>query len=711
MSELIAVESYVIDSVKETQIEYDIPNCPISEKARRLIMAYCPVVIVDPESANGGLSFTDTETSHYEELDLGLKQPSSFHKRSFMVTGSDFEQLWFDEEGNLYNSFSIKGNNFSNPGLMEHPTAIDQYVAWGLQESKIIERVLIASKVMRERGISTEYIVGLAEPKSYPWPLTTQDLETHENVNLAEYRRRVTKQYWSELSTENQSSDELNNLREKMDAMTFYFSLRATDCAYRLGDIEHDKDARKTVYDHINDHWLLVDHKPLDVELPKDWNRYLTEYLSPRIADNLSKLHIDLAHGFMHKYNVTGLGGIVDTDSIHGEGLGLGDAPITSSDRAKDLFQIASELQIAQGGNYLSFKRSPIVNSFIRDYIMLSIQTGDVTEAFGRVGKTIFESQKLSMRDSYKLSEDMLKAEMTNAYFSTFKYTIADQDAYKAHDSYISNEIEDASIDCDAEIFGQLDIRLPIYAEALIEEAADDMVNNNFDAAEHLLLNKGGYDASHSLEIEVQDLVIQFLKQTWLESYDKHFPEYVDTFDYEVIELLFKSHMAEKYKDICRQAKLLLSGYYDRNKDELTKLSDFKTATPILETYEHIYNAGCEKGFLWISTNDVPISNVVEYAKQNTIEIKTKRLKATNLSWISLSIKKSNTVQQVLTDGTVAMTSYNLDSNILKIDVESSEAVELTEPTYVAVLKKDSRGNETITLHVIDNDISDNKSI
>ena len=309
---------------------------------------------------------------------------------------------------------------------------------------------------------------------------------------------------------------------------------------------------------------------------------------------------------------------------------------------------------------------------------MLSIQTGDVTEAFGRVGKTIFESQKLSMRNSYKLSEDMLKAEMINAYFSTFKYTIADQDAYKAHDTYISNEIEDASIDCDAEIFGQLDIRLPIYAEALIEEAADDMVNNDFDAAEHLLLNKGGYDASHSLEIEVQDLVIQFLKQTWLESFDKHFPGYVDTFDHDVIELLFRTHMAEKYSDIRMQARLILSAYYDNNKDELAELSDFKTATPILDTYEHIYNAGCEKGFLWASTNDVRMTDVIDYAKQNSIQIKTKRLPPHNSSWISLDIKKSNSVQQVLTDGTVAMTSYNPDSNILKIDVEDSALKHLT---------------------------------
>jgi hypothetical protein len=197
VSELHTVEAFVVDDIKDEQLPGDIPGCPLKAAARRLIMAEVPVAVTDPELDsvdNLWLTIPFTEPrpiNGYQAPDYELVQTSSGHVRSLELHGPALSERWQDEHGNIYTSINLKGINFSRPGVMEHPTAVDQYVGWGMQESKIIGRVIRATKEMRARGIPTENIIGLSEPKEFPMPQIDETTAAYTTVPLHEYRRRI----------------------------------------------------------------------------------------------------------------------------------------------------------------------------------------------------------------------------------------------------------------------------------------------------------------------------------------------------------------------------------------------------------------------------------------------------------------------------------------------------------------------------------------
>lgn len=345
------IEAFAIDRVKDFAMPQDAESLPIPATVLRQLLENCPVVLVNPEAtAEETLPFNDARPELFgQDVDVDLTQISENHKRSFDVRTEQLPDVWYDEHGNRFSALSLKGNNYSQPGLLQHPTASEGFIAYGLQESSIIERVLKSSALLRKLAISTEHIIGVSELKSYPWPTLGGETDATELVSLKEYKRRIVDTYWKELPEDVRTMEMLGELHAKFKDMTFYVSLRATDSPYRLGDVGRLQN-RTAVFDHINKYLLREGDEPLDPANIEDRKRYLRNYFCPMVGTNLARLHAaKLGHKFTHDMNLTALGGIVDLDSIYGEPLGLNDESLTTEGRRIDICGILQAIQSNMG--------------------------------------------------------------------------------------------------------------------------------------------------------------------------------------------------------------------------------------------------------------------------------------------------------------------------------------------------------------------------
>jgi hypothetical protein len=345
------IEGFRVQAVKGEVLPDEVRGLPLGREALRTIMFKVPIVVSDPSAE------TDSTDSIAEELQLErsqyeLSQPSDMHKRSFVIDHPDFQQTWQDEYGNQYSAISTKGNNFSQPGLHEHPTAAEGVIPFGLQESSIIERVLKASNFIRSKGISTEYIFGVTEPKEFPWPGKAEKDEKSEVLSLDEYKRRIVMDYWTRLKPEYKTIEALGELHKQFEDMTFFVTYRATDSPYRMSDLADDNN-RQSVYEYANEYLLEEGMSPFEIKNYHDEKRFDTAIFAPRLGMNFARLHYaGLAHKFPHMGNITALGGIVDLDSVHGEPLGLNNDKIIPEDMAYDVNHVIT--------GFLDKKRSVI---------------------------------------------------------------------------------------------------------------------------------------------------------------------------------------------------------------------------------------------------------------------------------------------------------------------------------------------------------------
>lgn len=102
--------------------------------------------------------------------EIPLDQISPSHARSYELgSATQVTGIWGDCYGNRYTSLSYKGNNFSNPDIMRSSTAPSGFMPYGLQEDDALLRVLKSSRMLRENGISTEWLVAVVEPASLPY--------------------------------------------------------------------------------------------------------------------------------------------------------------------------------------------------------------------------------------------------------------------------------------------------------------------------------------------------------------------------------------------------------------------------------------------------------------------------------------------------------------------------------------------------------------
>src|SRR4051812_18658948 len=194
-------------------------------------------------AAEDGLPLWDTD----ELYPVG--RFASFHGRNLEVLAGQIAVV--DQFGNEYQSLCIKGSDLSNPRFKESVTASRDYIIWGLQESLVMERVLRASRLLRESGIGTEYICGLALPESFPVGNSSLAIDDGETKNLDDLLERLASDFAKPPGdTEEQKIQVLKNVAgdkspfelkadmiDRFKDCDYLISFRAMDSPFRFNQL------------------------------------------------------------------------------------------------------------------------------------------------------------------------------------------------------------------------------------------------------------------------------------------------------------------------------------------------------------------------------------------------------------------------------------------------------------------------------------------
>lgn len=256
---------------------------------------------------------------------------ASFHGRNIDVIAPVTVE---DRHGNQFNSLCIKGTDMSNPEFMEHITAERDYIIRGFQESLVMERVIRASKILRENNVGTEYICGLTLPIKFPLDKSSGNaFDTKEAVDLPDLLEYLATDFAKkEADKSNKSPLEIKSeMIEKFQDCDYLISYRAMDCPIRFGQLdEATPSGFKLLQPYLDAARKTLSAKKREDHLPEGITRerYISDYFSFILGTNLGAMHgLGIAHGFLHSNNITALGSIVDLDSCKGEVLGFNDEP------------------------------------------------------------------------------------------------------------------------------------------------------------------------------------------------------------------------------------------------------------------------------------------------------------------------------------------------------------------------------------------------
>ncbi len=265
-----------------------------------------------------------------------IDQISGLHARSYELGDAQrVTAVWQDRHGNRFTSLSYKGCNFKAPGIMRSLTAPSGFIPHGLQEDDALLRIVKSSRILREGGIPTEWIVAITEPSKLPYE--------GELVDQREYKRRFTEKILGSWAFE-----EAAEVATAIEPMTFYVTTRCMEINDRPFDFLEDsspEDVQLRLHKIFTVYNLTHRKDPEFVELDAGneahCQYYFTTLLPILQGRNLARLHnIGLVHKFPVPGNVTALGGIIDLDSIHGEPLGIGDPAIVFQDIAQDMAMV-----------------------------------------------------------------------------------------------------------------------------------------------------------------------------------------------------------------------------------------------------------------------------------------------------------------------------------------------------------------------------------
>ncbi len=311
------------------------------------------------------------------ERDELLISPGANHGRSYelVVNGNgenenDLREPWSDQFGNVYTTLVTKGNNFSRARMFRSGTAPSGFIPHGLQEGDALLRVLKASRVMREAGIDTEWVVRIEEPKQLYFE--------GEFLTPAEYKKRLISKMLArtalagagiepvEEDEDHLSDEEVGEVAKALKGMDFFITLRAMATCDRAQDLEHperwidiERIARVfNVYNRIApyraddfellelpDSLSLVDMSAIEPN-SSVVKQYFTEVLPRLTALNFARMHnIGLVHHFPTFGNITTLGGIVDLDSVRGTKLDLDDERPDIEAMTRDLEYMLTDVE------------------------------------------------------------------------------------------------------------------------------------------------------------------------------------------------------------------------------------------------------------------------------------------------------------------------------------------------------------------------------
>ncbi len=350
------IEAFPIESVKGESFAVRDMSPDLAAGVRTL-MSKVPVVVHLDTEEQPQLPFpVKYNPPIFTEAEAGLYQATSLHNRSFEIDARALPSSVTDAYGNTYGHFSLKGGNFSWPGLFESATASSGQIPHGLQETDYIERILKASQIMRANGLPTEYVIAASEPSMIYFADPRK--RTGEGVLMGrrEYGARIASEAWASLPKELQTMEELTKLNRAVNGKAFIVTLRATVSPYRIQDVFSEMSTlhqklgmviggevhKFSLYSGEDDEEILRHRDQillsrLGVEGQNDLDEHLTDAVA-NTARQLATMHkVGIAHRYPWIGNVDIHGNLLDLDSVYGEPLGFGDIKIGPTEMAKDI--------------------------------------------------------------------------------------------------------------------------------------------------------------------------------------------------------------------------------------------------------------------------------------------------------------------------------------------------------------------------------------
>jgi hypothetical protein len=709
MSEQRTLPAFAVDNVKDFSIPREVHGFPLGQTALTQLLENCPVVITDPTAEADSLPFNDATEGFGLPSDFRLRQVTSAHQRSFDMVSDTVDLQWQDEYGNSYGALSVKGGNFSKPGILEHETAADRYIAYGLQESSIISRVLQASKVLRSRGISTEHVIGICEPAQYPWPTIDGLTDASEFISLPEYKQRVINKHWRELPKPDRTTDKLIELNNIFKDTAYFMSLRATDSAYRVADMITD-DAKKETFDYINKNLLADGEERLDPANLADYHRYLRDFFAPAAGHNLARLHTDLIHGFTHAGNMTALGGLVDLDSVKGVGLGLGDQPVTDGDRIGDLIGVLASINsVNRIDSYildektLTFKTNfEALHSFLESYVNETIRLAPLSAE-----AELFAAERLTLLlPALEASHNLILRE-----FAEELRTASTESLISLNDYLAPEEQQDRMLNALAEAYRDQDLR------GELTEALDESIS----------LFAYFITTDHVSEVDEADKSGQPFDvfSAFMDTFDRQLSELHDEmhrtimptiFDYALDHLVASADSepasmhalsAEVRKEIWQHAlndtallrtatKIISKQYLLERRTQISEAADYIRPEPFLGM-EHTYtelNPSLTDGRYWRTTSAAPLEQVVKELAAQQADVEVCNLTVDIGKSTSVPLTDNCQLLEVVTDGeTSGYTTSFGHSDVQSIDFDFE-----VKPSYILLVELDSNGQRHYTL-------------
>lgn len=696
------IEGFRVEAVKGELLPDEVRGLPLGREALRTVMFKVPIVVSNP------LADTDMTDRIVDDLQLErspyeLLQPSERHKRSFIIDHPDFQQTWHDEYGNQYGAISTKGNNFSQPGLYEHPTAAEGVIPFGLQESSIIERVLKASQFMRSKGISTEYIFGVTEPKEFPWPGNIDENESSELLSLDEYKRRIVMDYWTKLEPERKTIETLGELHEQFKDMTFFVTFRATDSPYRVSDLA-DNNNRRSVYDYVNEHMLESGMKPFEIDNYYDEKRFDETLLAPRLGVNFARLHhAGLAHKFPHMGNITALGGIVDLDSVHGEPLGLGNEKVEFDDVAYDINHLVTHFIDKKSTVFTKENGLEAINIFMRTYAgemeRLSIDTGAKAHMQGLLYMLDCWSNSDHSSSTRALAKEAYRTaalDYCQKYFEIdfAKKIDAMKDTVASIDDFFSGEEYKNTLE---RVLAQLpSIRVGIMSEFSNEITEAYWRGSEFDIMKELAAN-GIPDGERTMLLNA---ILEPYCDTIRAGLDEQFPppDSLNAIDAKIYDIANELVYAKMDARVSRYAKdILLDKMLRENSELFTEKLRIDCPENILPTRESTYvrlDSNIARDSYFLTSESIELDELIGSITDYEVTEAVLEFDYTDFEHFYHTSTNGCAIDQVVTDAYIdGAWSMNQEDNSDKFDASFNET-----PSYVAIVERDVSGQRKIIL-------------
>jgi len=273
-----------------------------------------PVVIFRDQSDGG--------KRHQKKTDASFEKISDKHGRNMTERLTSKNLIWGgDLPGDIYGAKTIKGTSL-NLSIRLEPTHMDEvaFRGYGLMDDSCIERVIKASKVLRENGLPTER------------PVTVKKID-EILVNRSGKWLKYSISDWknNELKRWKYSSKEVKKYLRDYDFVALERHVQVDE---RLADISFKRENFERFLKPIFK-WLNVATryrnggliegtlKPEKFTLSKaSIERYFTGYLPSTMGIYLGRVHkLGLVHNFSHSQNWSMVGTLYDLDSISGKRL------------------------------------------------------------------------------------------------------------------------------------------------------------------------------------------------------------------------------------------------------------------------------------------------------------------------------------------------------------------------------------------------------